>query len=416
MDINCSIISDLLPIYIEGMCSDSTKKLVEVHLECCEDCRETYRRMTADPVPEITELAQDEKADSLPRREKPLNAKKVIKKIRRRWIALLLAIVLLIPVGMLTVNQILGTGLSYTAIPRVLEVDAFMSAIKNEEFERAFSYIDIEGIFYGYAATEYSDFSQHPLSQYQRAEIDGRMYYVTEEICQNEYAQYRKDNDAVEFWFNLLQYYESRHDIFFLFPEEMMAEFESKIAGDEDLSFLENFLQEFCLSEGVDGNYYVGATSFNMAELTMERFTENDMLELYPAFYYNQTIQKTKENIAAQNAYANQYVELGLEAYTELSKTVFVENLESIASEGYKFDGYRLSDITSSRVNGKEHFQITYAIDITKDGVPITGASIYISCTSDGISFTGCMGMPRIVDQLRDVDLVRTYYFPWETE
>lgn len=43
---DCDIIKDLLPLYIDGVCSESTKKNVEEHLGQCSKCREIYEMMT----------------------------------------------------------------------------------------------------------------------------------------------------------------------------------------------------------------------------------------------------------------------------------------------------------------------------------------------------------------------------------
>ena len=39
MKISCDVVTDLLPLYHDGVCSQSTKKLVTEHLEECESCR-----------------------------------------------------------------------------------------------------------------------------------------------------------------------------------------------------------------------------------------------------------------------------------------------------------------------------------------------------------------------------------------
>ncbi len=39
MKISCNIIQDLLPLYVDKVCSAETVELVEKHLEVCEDCR-----------------------------------------------------------------------------------------------------------------------------------------------------------------------------------------------------------------------------------------------------------------------------------------------------------------------------------------------------------------------------------------
>ena len=42
MKISCEIIKDLLPLYVDGVCSEESKKLVEKHLKECDSCREEY--------------------------------------------------------------------------------------------------------------------------------------------------------------------------------------------------------------------------------------------------------------------------------------------------------------------------------------------------------------------------------------
>lgn len=40
---NCDIIQDLIPSYVDGICSDATKECVESHIEDCSQCREMVR-------------------------------------------------------------------------------------------------------------------------------------------------------------------------------------------------------------------------------------------------------------------------------------------------------------------------------------------------------------------------------------
>ena len=37
---NCDIIQDLIPSYIDGICSEASKNCVEEHIENCAECRE----------------------------------------------------------------------------------------------------------------------------------------------------------------------------------------------------------------------------------------------------------------------------------------------------------------------------------------------------------------------------------------
>lgn len=44
--INCNIIRDILPLYVDDLVCDDTKKMVEAHLKICDSCRNEYRKMT----------------------------------------------------------------------------------------------------------------------------------------------------------------------------------------------------------------------------------------------------------------------------------------------------------------------------------------------------------------------------------
>ena len=41
----CEIIRDLIPLYLDDVCSEESKKLVEDHLSECKECRK-YERIT----------------------------------------------------------------------------------------------------------------------------------------------------------------------------------------------------------------------------------------------------------------------------------------------------------------------------------------------------------------------------------
>ncbi|CAC9928828.1 hypothetical protein PEPCOX59622_00444 [Aedoeadaptatus coxii] len=52
MKISCKIIEDLLPLYIDEVCSEESKKLIEEHLSECSQCNEKLNRMKLGYVPE----------------------------------------------------------------------------------------------------------------------------------------------------------------------------------------------------------------------------------------------------------------------------------------------------------------------------------------------------------------------------
>lgn len=67
-ELNCEIVKDLLPNYIEGLTSDETAAAVKAHIEGCEACRGIYREMTgSEPTvsaePEIDYLKKVKKTN-----------------------------------------------------------------------------------------------------------------------------------------------------------------------------------------------------------------------------------------------------------------------------------------------------------------------------------------------------------------
>lgn len=67
MEKTCDIIKDLLPLYIDGVCSEDSKRAVEEHLKTCESCREELEGYRG----EITAVDGQEE--------------EVIKRISSRW-------------------------------------------------------------------------------------------------------------------------------------------------------------------------------------------------------------------------------------------------------------------------------------------------------------------------------------------
>lgn len=53
---NCKIIQDLIPLYIDKCCSNETEKEVEKHLENCAECYSVYKSMSASMNTEKAEV------------------------------------------------------------------------------------------------------------------------------------------------------------------------------------------------------------------------------------------------------------------------------------------------------------------------------------------------------------------------
>ncbi len=72
----CSIIRDILPLYVENMVSEDTSEFVKEHLESCPACRAELEKLR-EPVEVQTEPQPDMDAAPLKRLKKALLMKKV---------------------------------------------------------------------------------------------------------------------------------------------------------------------------------------------------------------------------------------------------------------------------------------------------------------------------------------------------
>lgn len=128
---NCELIQDLLPLYDEGLCSPASRRAVEEHLSECETCR----RLTAPlPIPEPEELPAADRAVA-----------KGIQKVKRRWRTSLIAALLLIPMLLMTVNQVRGRGLCFTNPDDILLAYRFLHALEAGDWDKAAELHDYSG-------------------------------------------------------------------------------------------------------------------------------------------------------------------------------------------------------------------------------------------------------------------------------
>ena len=61
MKLSCGVMEDLLPLYVDGGCTEETAAAVEEHLGDCPDCRKTYEQMSSAPPKWEQEPAPEEK-------------------------------------------------------------------------------------------------------------------------------------------------------------------------------------------------------------------------------------------------------------------------------------------------------------------------------------------------------------------
>ncbi|WP_277584750.1 anti-sigma factor family protein [Psychrobacillus antarcticus] len=95
---NCNIIKDLMPSYIDRICSEETIKLVEDHIERCEECK-----VWLDTMQQQTNLFQQLPEDI----EKAITPFKKINRKRRIQVFIAIAITFMVTIiGFFTVQEV----------------------------------------------------------------------------------------------------------------------------------------------------------------------------------------------------------------------------------------------------------------------------------------------------------------------
>lgn len=74
----CDLVRDLLPLYLDGVCSEESKAAVEAHLEGCEACKAEYQRLLdAQQLAPAPEQAEEKEIKALRRVKRKLSKKRL---------------------------------------------------------------------------------------------------------------------------------------------------------------------------------------------------------------------------------------------------------------------------------------------------------------------------------------------------
>ena len=147
---SCDVVQDLLPLYLDGCCHPGSRALVEEHLKECPDCERVRQEMAGEipapeePQPEGEAEPAKEEPEQAPEQKRARTFRKGMKKIRRRWIASLVVVIILVPFVLLGINQVREEGLCYTNLNEFYLANAFLGKMKAGDYEGAAEYIDRE--------------------------------------------------------------------------------------------------------------------------------------------------------------------------------------------------------------------------------------------------------------------------------
>ena len=78
MKITCNVIKDMMPGYIDDLCSDDTRKIVEEHIKSCPSCRNMLSDMQKPVLVDAALQAEYVKAKTPLKKIKQKNIKDII--------------------------------------------------------------------------------------------------------------------------------------------------------------------------------------------------------------------------------------------------------------------------------------------------------------------------------------------------
>jgi len=304
MKINCEMTRDLLPLYEDGVCSDSSRAAVEAHLSQCESCRVLRAGIPVIPEPEIV-LEVDGK-----------QAARSFRKVRRRWRASLLAVVLALPLLMLTVNEIRGEGLCFTNADDIYVAQKFVKHLERGEYAQAAQLHDFTEVYQSILSS--LDTPEEAYRRdFERIMVGDEVWYVRNPYIEDLPAQ----KDPRHFWLRFL--FSDYAGV--LFPEKVMKEIAE--ASPDSLT----------MQDGV----YINANGINFVRTetpwgpyyTTEQFPiDMDTVTVIPEGVYLQILPEMLEKAAE----TYQRIQMQYGAVRLMGEAEFVAHMERIYAENLR--------------------------------------------------------------------------------
>ena len=136
---SCNIIKDLLILYEDDACSEDSKILVEEHLGECSECSKYFQMLK-----NTDDVIADEIKEELTKEDNKV-IKKGLKKIKRRWIASLVAVFMLIPLlglGIMGYHEEHHDGIAFSNVDDIYRCIQYLKYIEDGKFEKAAEMVD----------------------------------------------------------------------------------------------------------------------------------------------------------------------------------------------------------------------------------------------------------------------------------
>lgn len=360
MKLTCDIVQDLLPLYEDGLCSETSREAIEEHLKECALCCELVDSMRSFKEPEIPEsvISQEDKV-----------IVKSFRKVHRRWIASLLAMLLVISVVMLSINQVRQEGICFTNVDEIWSAGRYVHALEQGNFEKAASYMDYEHLYneiQSLICLEPEDFKK----PFQRITLDGREWMVTEEYYQN-FFKYEEDEQSI--WscliYNMIPNVMIPTDVW----EEMMALQPDVFRINEDGVYEKDGITYIAM-QCEWGTFMVESTSGILQCKSAADFCS--FLDLLPMEIYEEgKAEMDAEALKSYNYIQEKYeavADMTVEKFEEFMREQYTNQLKECADLGYSVKITRLDESYYIDANGNWHIGYGAEISYGKNNYPVT--------------------------------------------
>lgn len=357
--VDCGIMEDLLPLYVDEVCTESSRQAIENHLTGCINCQQKLARMQGIEFPQMAALEQEEREGD------GKVFKKSFRRIKRRWMISLVAVLLIVPlicVGVMSVNEYRKEGMCFSNLDEIATAKAFLKELKHKQYEAAAKRIPFGEDYQNIISYEYETFRD----DFAEITLAGETWVVSSFYPQNDL--YKGDLDIIKsyqeedentFWRNMIYGYERGVPIPETVWNDVVGEYtivkqygiDVYFAGEGSTESYNEDEAGFCRLETEWGIYYIDANTYE----NMEDEERNTLIQL---FYYDVKIMPERvyedvkaympECIAQQNAAFDDYYgdvfSMTEEEYVAEMQERFVQSMKSYEALGYSFTDISFAD------------------------------------------------------------------------
>lgn len=357
MKLSCEIVQDLLPLYEDDMCSKASRDAIEEHLKECPDCRnqvQHIRNFSELEIPVHTSIENRAVVKSF-------------RKIRRRWAVSLIAMLLVVPVLFLTINQVRGMGICYTNVDEILTARKFAQALEEQNYQKASEMMNYEDAYQQIQAVMEKDIEDF-MPDFVSVTI-GQDEWMAQESVYQQYLQYTQVDQ--QFWEAVI--FEHTN---FMIP---IGIWNSIVSQNPD-SFIEMDGDVFIAEETVDfGEPYVrmetkwGTYMVRQYNPVLDCTTAAEFCSisgLVPAELYQEALTELEnsasENYLSTQEYYAEVADMTLNEYSEFMQERYTQRLVECTESGFEFQnaGYEKSAYDYEQ----GCWSITYGVEVTYQG------------------------------------------------